>query len=332
MDATTNTPVAADNLARTLAGFVHSLRLERVTPEVSLRARHLILDAIGCALAARKEDFALHFASAVQALSDGEHSGSAGVVGFSRRLPLRDAMLLNGILSHGLDYDDTHIAGVVHLSVSVLPAVLSLAGQRGARGADMLAAYIAGIEVGARIASVVKGGLHAQGFHPTGVVGAFASSLAAGRLLGLSVEQLVGAQGITLSLASGNLQFLEDGAWTKRIHPGWAAQAGLHAATFAAHDIPAPAAPYTGRYGLYHAFLDEQQRARIDPSLGTAGLSDDGTVTTWELENVAVKPFPMCHFVHASADAAIASARSRCWCRPARCPSFASRKPTSAGR
>ena len=159
------------------------------------------------------------------------------------------------MLAHGLDYDDTHMAGVVHLTVSVLPAVLSLAAQRKATGAQMLLAYIAGVEAGARIASVVKGGLHTQGFHPTGVVGAFACAVAAGQLMGLNTPQLVAAQGIALSLASGNLQFLEDGAWTKRLHPGWAAQAGVQAAQLAAHDIPAPTAPYEGRYGLFRAYL-----------------------------------------------------------------------------
>ena len=173
-------------------------------------------------------------------------------------------------------------------------------------GRDLLAAYIAGIETGARIASVVRAGLHAHGFHPTGVVGAFASTLAAGRLIGLDEAQLVHAQGIALSVASGSLQFIEDGAWTKRMHPGWAAQAAITAATFADHDIPAPQSPYEGRYGLYRIYLGEAEYTKIDLSLATAGLQADGTATQWEIENVAVKPFPMCHFVHASIDAAIA--------------------------
>lgn len=258
-----------------------------------------MLDAVGCALAARQEHFALKLAPAIASLAD--TAGTRGVIGFAHRLPLRDAIWLNGVLAHGLDYDDTHMAGVVHLTVSVLPAVLSLAAQRKATGAQMLLAYIAGVEAGARIASVVKGGLHTQGFHPTGVVGAFACAVAAGQLMGLNTPQLVAAQGIALSLASGNLQFLEDGAWTKRLHPGWAAQAGVQAAQLAAHDIPAPTAPYEGRYGLFRAYLGPELQAQIDTTLGSAGLG-----TVWELEQIAIKPFPMCHFVHAAADAAIA--------------------------
>lgn len=291
---------AADATAQALAGFVHDLRADQVPAATRQRALHLALDAIGCALAARREDFALRLAPAIAGLGDGE-AGRRGVPGMALRLPLRDAIWLSGVLMHGLDYDDTHMAGVVHLSVAVLPAVLGLAAQRGASGEQVLTAYIAGLEAGARVASVVKGGLHAQGFHPTGVVGCFAAALACGKLLGLSPAQLVAAQGIALSLASGNLQFLEDGAWTKRLHPGWAAQAGLQAARLAAHDIPAPTAPYEGRFGLFKAYLGAELQAKSDLSLGSAGLGQ-----VWELEQIAIKPFPMCHFVHAAADAAIA--------------------------
>ena len=294
----------ADTIARTLSGFVNRMRLDQVPAAVSLRARHLMLDAIGCALAARKEQFASHFSQATHALSEGQ--GERAVIGFERRLPQRDAALLNGVLCHGLDYDDTHMTGIIHLTVSVLPTVFAMAGQRSATGAEMLAAYIAAVEAGARISTAMQGGLHAHGFHPTGVVGAFASTLAAGRLLGLDDAGLVHAQGIALSMASGSLQFIEDGAWTKRMHPGWAAQAAITAATFAANGIKAPQAPYEGRYGFYRCYLGEAEHDRIDLSLATAGLKTDGSAAQWEVENVAIKPFPMCHFVHASADAAIA--------------------------
>jgi 2-methylcitrate dehydratase PrpD len=302
---------SGDAIARTLSGFAHGLQLEHVPAAVSERARHLMLDAIGCALAARREPFALKFSQATRAQAKADDTqGRRGVIGFGERLPLRDAALLNGVLTHGLDYDDTHMTGVIHLSVSVLPTVLALGAERGASGAEMLAAYIVGLEAGARIGAAARAGFHAHGFHPTGVVGAFASTLAAGRLLGLDAAQLVHAQGFALSMASGSLQFIEDGAWTKRLHPGWAAQAAISAANFAAHGLPAPQAPYEGRYGFYRIYLGQDEYAKADLTLATAGLKADGSATTWELQNVAIKPFPMCHFVHASADAAITLHRS----------------------
>ena len=125
-------------ISETLATFAHQLRPEQVPPEVNERARHLILDAIGCALAARGEAFATTLANATRALSP-DTPGASGVIGFTERLPLRDAAMLNGMLAHGLDYDDTHMAGIVHLTVSVLPTLLALCGQRRSDGATLLA-------------------------------------------------------------------------------------------------------------------------------------------------------------------------------------------------
>jgi 2-methylcitrate dehydratase PrpD len=306
MSAQTSPPAGAGpTIATRLAAFAHGLRLEQVPPAVSLRARHLMLDAIGCAMAARGEPFAVRFAAATSELAGDGHGGRAGVVGFAMRLPARDAALLNGMLMHGLDYDDTHMAGIVHLTVSVLPTLLAVAGRRGASGAAVLVAYVAALEAGARIAAAARGGFHANGFHPTGIVGALASTLAAGRVIGLAPEALARAQGIALSLASGSLQFLEDGAWTKRMHPGWAAQAAITAATFAGHDIPAPLAAYEGRFGLYRLYLGASH-GDAEPSLATAGLRDDGACDPWELMQIAVKPYAICHFSHAVADAAVA--------------------------
>ena len=286
------------NIAERLAEFTVKLVPERVPATVAERAKHLILDAVGCAFAARREEFAGRIAGSIARLAG---PGARGVIGMGERLPLRDAALANGALLHGLDYDDTHTAGVLHLTVALFPAALGVAAHTGASGAALLAAYVAGVEAGARIAAVVKGGLHQVGFHPTGLVGAFAASLVAGQLLKLSHERLVGAQGIALSFASGNLQFLEDGSWTKRLHPGWAAACGITAAMLARDDIPAPREAYEGRFGLFRSHLPPTELAACDFSLATAGLG-----RVWELDNIAVKPFPACHLVHGCADAAIA--------------------------
>jgi 2-methylcitrate dehydratase PrpD len=291
-------PLPLPAISERLADFVLGVAPGTIPPAVALRAKHLILDAVGCAFAARREEFAGRIAASIARLAG---AGPRGVIGMGMRLPLRDAALANGALLHGLDYDDTHAAGVLHLTVSTFPAALAVAAGSGASGAALLAAYVAGVEAGARIASVVKGGFHEAGFHPTGLVGAFACSLVAGRLLELSHARLVGAQGIALSFASGNLQFLEDGAWTKRLHPGWAAACGITAASLAQDDLPAPREAYEGRYGLYRSHLPPTALAACDFSLATAGLG-----RVWELDNVAVKPFPACHLVHACADAAIA--------------------------
>jgi 2-methylcitrate dehydratase PrpD len=266
------------------------------------RAKHLILDGVGIALASTGFDFAHRALAAIAGLAG---AGDTPVIGMPAKLPLRDAALMNGILIHGLDFDDTHTAGVIHMTCSLLPTTLAVGGQRRASGRDMLAAYILGVEVAARLGAVAKGAFHQVGFHPTGLVGAFACALAAGRLTGLSAPQLVMAQGITLSAAAGSLEFLEDGAWTKRFHPGWAAVAGITAAALAQQGFVGAKRAYEGRFGLFASHLQEH----FDPNNLALATADLGEI--WELRNVAVKPFPACHFVHACADAAIALVREQ---------------------
>jgi len=297
LSAKTTTGVSmAAGISNALAGFAAELRWDAIPAEVRTRAKHLMLDAIGCGLAARRFDFA---AVSLRAVAELGGQGPRSVVGHALRLPLRDAVLANGILMHGLDYDDTHSEGIVHLTVGVLPAVLGLSAELDRAGRDLLVAYIAGVEAGSRLGSVAKGGFHQVGFHPTGVIGAFASALAAGKLHGLDRAQLVNAQGVALSTAAGSLEFLEDGSWTKRFHPGWAGVSGITAAMMAKHGFVAPAAAYEGRFGLFKSHLGALD-AQCDYARATQGLA-----SVWETLNVAVKPYPACHFVHAFADAAL---------------------------
>lgn len=207
-------------------------------------------------------------------------------------------MILNGLLVHGLDFDDTHTRGVIHATASLFPATLGVAEMAGASGADMLLAYIAGVEVGARLTAAGNGAFHEVGFNPTGVIGAFACAVAIARLLNLTQAQTWMAQGIALSLASGSQAFLQGGAGTKRIQPGWAAQSGLMAATLAKQGFIGPSAPYEGRFGLFSTYLGEAH-ALADLSLATIKLGDE-----WQTAEVAVKPIPACVFAHAATDAA----------------------------
>ena len=289
-------PQAVANIAQALAGFVADLRYEDIPQAVRERARYLILDAVGIAHASTQYDFAHRSLSAVTEMSGG--LGDMPVIGLATRLQLRDAMLMNGILVHGLDYDDTHAAGVIHATASTFPCALGVAANAGLDGRELLTAYVAGMEAATRLGAVAKGGFHQIGFHPTGLVGAFACALVAGRLQGLTAKQLAMAQGIALSTGAGSLEFLQDGAWTKRMHPGWAGVAGLTAATLARHGFVGPRQAYEGRFGLFASHLGQYAKD-IDLTLATAGLGD-----TWELTKVSIKPIPACHFTHGCADAA----------------------------
>jgi len=280
-----------------LGAFTSGLALQDIPAATRERAVHHVLDAVGIAHASSRYDFAHRTLTALRGLGG---AGAVPVFGLPASLPPRDAAMMNGLLCHGLDFDDTHLGGVIHPTAAVFPAAFAAAMHVGATGEELLVAYVAGVEAGVRIAAVAKGAFHAAGFHPTGVVNTFAAALACGRLLGLTAGELVHAQGIALSMASGSLEFLEDGAWTKRIHPGWAAQAGLTAASLARQGFTGATRPYAGRYGLYKAYLGDAA-AGLDLSVATAGLWE-----TWELGETSIKPFPACHFTHASVDAALA--------------------------
>lgn len=286
-------------IAPVLARFVSGLGNGGIPEEIRARARHLILDATGIALASTQYDFAHRTLNALSSLG----SGSEPVIGMGVGLPLRDAVMMNGVLVHGLDYDDTHVAGVIHATAAAFPTALGVAAARRASGRDLLSAYIAGMEVSTRLGSVAKGGFHQVGFHPTGMIGVFACALIAARLNGQTAAQMENAQGIALSMASGSMEFLQDGAWTKRMHPGWAGAGGITAASMAGAGFKGPKAVYEGRFGLFSTYLHEAEQAEMDLSLATMGLGE-----TWEIANVAVKPIPACHFTHACADAAVALA------------------------
>lgn len=285
-----------ETIAQKLASFVSELSYDAIPVAARDRARHLILDAVGIALASTQFDFSHRTLAALREFGD----GTLDVIGYGARLSLRDAVTMNGFLIHGLDYDDTHTRGVIHATASCFPTALGMAVATGASGGELLTAYVAGMEVATRLASVAKGGFHQTGFHPTGLIGAFACALIAGKLKGLTPKQLASAQGITLSLASGSLEFLQDGAWTKRLHPGWAGVAGITAAALARNGFFGPKAAYEGRFGLYASHLGPLTEA-CDLGLATEGLGE-----VWEVTQVAVKPLPACHFTHACADAAMA--------------------------
>jgi 2-methylcitrate dehydratase PrpD len=282
--------------SRKLAGFTAHLRLADVPAPIRDRAKLHILDGLGLGLASNAYDYARRAVAGVAAMGS---AGTCSVLGREQRFEVRDAALLNGILIHGLDFDDTHLASIVHPTCTSLPCALSFAESLGASGEALLTAFLAGAETAIRIGGAVKGGFHHVGYHATGLVAHFASAIAAGKLLQLDEDQLVAAQGIAGSTASGIQVFLEEGAWTKRFHPGWAAVAGITAARLAQHGFVGPSRPYEGKFGLFETHLQDDAE-HVDLEELTSGLGD-----AWRFGDTALKPYPVCHFIHGCADAAI---------------------------
>ncbi|HEV7392243.1 MAG TPA: MmgE/PrpD family protein [Burkholderiales bacterium] len=288
--------IASQTVAEKVADYVSTYRYENIPEATRERGKLLVLDAVGIALASTQYDFAHRILTGLNALNEGGHSSLINTPG---RLALRDAVLYNGVLVHGLDYDDTHIRAIIHATASAFPCALGVAESVDASGTALLAAYVLGIETATRVSDAAGGRFHDLGFHPTGLAAHFSCALQAGWLYGLTQRQLVMAQGFVGSTASGSQEFLEEGAWNKRVHPGWAGAAGITAAQLARAGYKGPTKPYEGRFGLYKSHLGElEKNVRYETIYETLGK-------TWELHGVGIKPYPICHLIHACADSAL---------------------------
>ncbi|HTE13846.1 MAG TPA: MmgE/PrpD family protein, partial [Burkholderiales bacterium] len=156
---------AEQTLSQQVAQFVASTTFGDIPHAVCERAKLVMLDAIGTAFAASRYPFAPVALSALSSLGNGD----SVVIGMDAKLALRDAVVMNGILVHGLDYDDTYLPGSVHLSASCVPVVLGMGAHAEAGGKEMLMACVLGLEISARIAAAANGGFVNAGFHATGI-------------------------------------------------------------------------------------------------------------------------------------------------------------------
>jgi 2-methylcitrate dehydratase PrpD len=290
MMTTTATSITT-TLSRRLADWVVGVTIDDVPRDVITTAKQHALDALGIAIASSGMDYGEAMHNAAVKLGS---STDSGAVGFGTRLPAPSAALLNGTLIHGLDFDDTHIGAIYHATGPALAAALAVGEAEPVDGATVLLAYIIGMEVGCRLASAGAGLFHARGFHPTGIAGTFAAACVTAKIRGLSAEELASALGLCGSQAAGILE-LHD-SWLKRMHPGWAAHSGIIAATMAQAGFRGPATVFEGAGGLYRSHLEKI------PTAQELGLEDLGE--RWMTAEIALKPYPCCHFTHAFADAA----------------------------
>src|SRR5258708_878845 len=249
--------------------------------EVGAMCDSLLLDIAGLCVAARDADYVQ---SALRATGHAtEESGACTAIGHAGSHGVTAAALCNGIAAHGEDYDDTFEGGPVHAGAVIVPAVLATAEQHALGGDDIARAVAVGCEVMCRLSLVAPMRVHKAGFHPTGVFGALGAAAGVASALALSRTQWVNALGIAGSMASGIIEYLAEGASTKRMHPGWAAQGGYRAARLAQAGFTGPRTLFEGEHGFFHAF------AHSDDCDFTAML--DGVAERWLCADIAFKPY-----------------------------------------
>ena len=282
-------------ITQELAAFCADLTYDALPSKVIERAKLLILDTAGIIIRARHDaESTPSLMASVKRL--GLTDGQCSVFGDNVAYAPPAAALVNGILAHSLDFDDTHAMASLHSSAPIVPAALAAAELSGASGRDFIAACVAGYELQIRLSLALRPSDHYdRGFHPTATCGVFGAAAAAGKLLGMSAEGIQSAFGIALSQSAGSMQFLADGSWTKRSHVGQAAQNGLICAVMASEGFKGPKAAFEGEWGFLHAYAPD---ADYDEAVAELG-------ERWETLNLAVKPYPSCRYSHASLDGLI---------------------------
>jgi len=282
-------------VTRRISEFAAGISHDALAPDIIARAAMLVTDNVGIALRARHD--AESTPSLVKgAMALGLDGGKSVAIGDRRGFTPAGAALINGTLAHSLDFDDTHARASLHPSAPIVPAALAAAEMAGADGEELIPAIIAGYEIQIRLSLALGPSDHYdRGFHPTATCGVFGAAAAAGRLFCLTPEQMERAFGIALSQSAGSMQFLVDGAWTKRFHVGHAAMCGLMAATFAKEGFKGPGDAFEGRAGFFHAYAPGPRPEKAVEDLGER----------WETMAIAVKPYPSCRYSHAALDALI---------------------------
>ena len=287
--------IVAQGITEQLVEHVIELPGQRIPEDAREATKRLFLDFLAVALGGRWLAGSSSVILQGTKLLAGSGSGPCTIVGEEAKYPPQYAALANAAMVHSMDFDDTHQAAYLHPGAPVFATLLALAEAEGTRGEDFLTAAVVGYDLACKVGRVPGNGLIKSGFHPTGVVGIFGATAAGARLLGFSREQTVNALGINISQAAGTMQFLENGAWTKRLHVGLIAHNAIYALTYARLGFRGSANPLEGRDGFYRCFAGEER-----PALE---LAVEGLGSEFEVLNTAIKPYPCCRMIQSSIDA-----------------------------
>jgi 2-methylcitrate dehydratase PrpD len=266
------------SVAETLAEKIVALKAGALPATTTRKCEDLLIDVVGLCVTARNEDYV------ASALAGWDDEGPCTVIGHQRTLNAAGAAFVNGTAAHGEDFDDTFEGGPVHAGAVIVPAVLAACERHNPDGRMALIGIAVGTEVLCRLSLVVPKAVHKAGFHPTAVFGAMGAAAGVGAALGLNAKQIVDALGIAGSMAGGIIEYLAEGAWTKRLHAGWAGQSGMRAALLARQGFVGPRTVFEGVHGLFQGF------AHMTKGDYEALTADFGK--RWVTDTLAFKPYP----------------------------------------
>jgi 2-methylcitrate dehydratase PrpD len=282
------------SVAEVVAQALVGVSPDRLPADAVETAHRLVLDVAGLCVAARREAYVEAALSAV------DRVGGCTMLGHAGAADAFGAALVNGTAAHGEDFDDTFEGGPVHSGAVIVPAVLAACERESLGGDRLLAGIVTGVELLCRLGLVAPQAAHRAGFHPTAVFGALAAAAGVGVALRLPPPALTSALGIAGSMASGIIEYLTEGTWTKRMHAGWAAQSGLRAALMARGGFQGPRTVLEGPHGFFRAFAPSVA-PRFEPLVDDLG-------SRWIMSGIAFKPYACGTMTQPFIDCAIALA------------------------
>jgi 2-methylcitrate dehydratase PrpD len=277
-------------VAEHLAAKITALDPARLPAPVRRKCEDLLIDVIGLCVTARREPYVK------SAIAGWDDEGNCTAIGHARPMSAAGAAFVNGTAAHGEDFDDTFEGGPVHAGAVIVPAVLAACERHRLHGQAAFLGIAVGVETICRLGLVAPKTVHKAGFHPTAIFGAMAAAAGVGAALRLQSRQVVDALGIVGSMASGIIEYLAEGAWTKRLHPGWAAQSGMRAALLGREGFVGPRTVLEGTHGLFHGFA-HTTKGDYEALIGDFG-------ERWVTETLAFKPYPCGTMTHPYIDCA----------------------------
>jgi 2-methylcitrate dehydratase PrpD len=274
---------------------LYQIRVDDLTADDLGAVRSLFLDYIGVtAGGASTETAQVAARTLLQRRRDG---GRQPLIGTDVWADPADAGFANAVAGHCLEFDDTHSGSSLHPGVVVFSAALAAAGLAGARPSLFVEGVVTGYEVMCRVGRAVDAAAHyRRHFHPTATAGHLAAAATAARILGLNAGEATEAVGIACTMAAGSLEFLSDGAWTKRLHPGLAVRNGLLATQLVAEGFHGPADGIGGVHGFLAAYTDTPHPELLLDGIGKSRL---------EIRNTSIKAHGCCRYNQGPIDAVL---------------------------
>ena len=279
------------SVSERLAEWIERVSVNDMSTATSSTARDIVVDIAGLCIAARNTDY-------VRAVKAASEPGDHIIIGHTERVSPSSAALINGTAAHGEDFDDTFEGGPVHSGVVLVPALFAAGQMYGLSNDRVMLGIAVGTEILCRLALTLPKAVHKAGFHPTAVLGAFAATAGICAACEADKKTTANALGIAGSMASGIIEYLGDGSWTKRMHPGWAAQSGLRAHGMARAGFIGPRYVFEGAHGAFTTFAHS-----ITPL--TENLFS-GLGSTWVMDQITFKPYPCGTMVQPYIDCAMA--------------------------